>query len=90
MGDYINRANVIAKFQKTIDNLSKGEYLDGVRRALEIVEGEPAADVRYDIHSRWYRNKIKGTITCENCEKYNIVESQYCPHCGAKMEREQR
>ena len=53
------------------------------------------------VHGRWMKNKY-GYITCSNCNcfpletmtgslmtmHYEPCESEYCPHCGAKMDAE--
>jgi hypothetical protein len=64
--------------------------------AIDECETVDAAPVK---HGRWVENKY-GYITCSNCNNfpletmtgslitmhYEPYESEYCPHCGAKMD----
>ena len=65
---------------------------------LHLEEEEPAADVVEVKHGKWFRhNKKKHGDTCyycSVCEKMAIADgycwelTDYCPHCGAKMDEE--
>ena len=49
----------------------------------------PTADVAPVVHGRWipFHSKISGDIQyCSACEIGFVAKSDYCPHCGAKMD----
>lgn len=52
----------------------------------------PEEDVAPVVHGKWKTNSdYPDTLICSNCDsKYDVVwidcGSNYCPHCGAKME----
>ena len=62
----------------------------------------PTIDAAPVKHGKWVENKY-GYITCSNCDSfpleamtgslatihYEPYESEYCPHCGAKMDLEE-
>lgn len=61
----------------------------------------PTIDAAPVVHGKWVENKY-GYMTCSNCDScpleartgslitmhYEPYESEYCPHCGAKMDLE--
>ena len=53
----------------------------------------PAADVSPVRHGRWVKEKTDVLIhwhcsACEECFFLDKPNSEYCPHCGAKMDEE--
>ena len=51
----------------------------------------PAADVAPVVHGRWVTHYRSGTPVAEGyvstcCDMWNNRKSNYCPHCGAKMD----
>lgn len=61
----------------------------------------PVADVAEVRHGKWrgwHGDKMVGVDeyrhyhynTCSECGKGNAVKSNYCPNCGAKMDKEER
>lgn len=49
----------------------------------------PAADVAPVVHARWipFHSETAGDIQyCSNCKIGNAAKSDFCPHCGAKMD----
>ena len=51
----------------------------------------PAADVAPVVHGRWVTHYQSGTPVAEGyvstcCDMWNNRKSDYCPHCGAKMD----
>ena len=55
----------------------------------------PAADVSPVRHGRWVKEKTDVLIhwhcsACEECFFLDKPNSEYCPHCGAKMDEEER
>ena len=99
MGDLISRAAAI----DTILNderveLNYGDVsLEGV---IKVIESLPTVDAVPVVHARW-RELKDGAEECTNChglcpheENYNgdIILNfgcEYCPWCGAKMDREE-
>lgn len=63
------------------------EYEDIKEYAKENTE-----DVAPVVHGKWKMNSdYPDTLICSNCDsKYDVIwidyGSNYCPHCGAKME----
>ena len=62
----------------------------------EIIKEEPTADVRENTHGKWLRTPMAcyggGTITefeCSACGEHQIVESNFCPNCGADCRGEE-
>ena len=50
----------------------------------------PAADVAEVRHGRWLcvDTDIEQFFLCNRCKKKEYWESNYCPNCGAKMDKE--
>ena len=77
--------------------LSDGEYADGFRMAIDLLEKAPTIEAEPVKHGRWekYYHSYFGQhqCVCSECKddsywkKYYCygVES-YCPNCGAKMD----
>ena len=52
-------------------------------------EYTPAADVAPVVHGRWvpFHSEAAGDIQyCSACEIGFAAKTDYCPHCGAKMD----
>lgn len=84
--EYIERETVVA----FLENMAASRYLI---QCFENQEKFPAADVVEVRHGEWIelvRDLGKGrTITkyqCSLCGVYLVMEANYCPHCGAKMD----
>ena len=59
-----------------------------------IVDEIPSADVSPVRHGRWVKEKTDVLIhwhcsACEECFFLDKPNSEYCPHCGAKMDEEE-
>ena len=50
----------------------------------------PAADVAPVVHGLWLcaDTDTEQLFLCNRCEKKEYWESDYCPNCGAKMDKE--
>lgn len=64
-------------------------------KLLALLKGAPAADVQEVKHAIWFRNPAKRNCwCCSHCGKFAMSDchmwilTNYCPHCGAKMEEE--
>lgn len=69
-------------------------HADGWNTAIQIINEAPAADVAPVVHGRWVYHNFD-TI-CSECGKSAIfdeweqqAETEFCPHCGAKMYEEE-
>ena len=89
MAEYIEREALITKFKKMElgeHGLVERLFADGV---YAVIAAFPAADVAPVVHGRWipFHSKISGDIQyCSACEIGFVAKSDYCPHCGAKMD----
>lgn len=89
MAEYIKRETLITKFKKMElgeHGLVERLFADGV---YAVIAAFPAADVAPVVHGRWipFHSKISGDIQyCSACEIGFVAKSDYCPHCGAKMD----
>ena len=70
------------------DNLDY--YLLMQKIARHCVEGKPAADVVEERHGRWQNGGNGLYDTWSACEKeiYLAIPMNYCPECGARMDKE--
>lgn len=64
------------------------------RKTLDaIVDAQPAADVEEVRHGMWVEVEGEGYDICSECGNSNLIghlsiEFDYCPYCGAKMDKE--
>ena len=88
MAEYIER-------ELAIEALSRGEGCGNVcRRAIERILAADVAPVR---HGRWVSVQHKLARVCSVCnrdEPYKFADVDadvynYCPYCGAKMDKEE-
>ena len=81
MAEYIDREAALMKLMQ--DGCSA--------KNLQSISDMPAADVAPVIHAHWIRYPDCGVTKCSNCG-WSIEEcwdSDYCPHCGAKMDEKE-
>lgn len=93
MAEYIKRKSALKVVEKY--GLTNGFVLGrhtglAVCIASEIVD-IPAADVAPVVHGRWVTHYQSGTPVADGyvstcCDMWNNRKSDYCPHCGAKMD----
>ena len=70
------------------------QFILGVKSALEIIHDMPTEDVAPIIHAHWidrngnvvYPDSVR--YECSNCKGHGY-ETDYCPHCGARMDEEE-
>lgn len=72
--------------------VDRGMFTDGIEHAINVQEAVEVVEV---VHGRWIWHDEDKFFTCSNCEysalnnyRGNSVESNYCPNCGAKMDKE--
>ena len=84
-------------YYQKINGLSKGGcgdyplYCLAINDCMNVLDEMPAADVEPVKHGHWINENFY--THCSACGKMAIydkygqeVESDYCPHCGAKMD----
>ena len=81
----------IGKADRKIFNVP--EYADGWNSAVDIIEEAPTADVAEVKHGEWKGKPIAGysDIKCSVCNKvfpHQTGKWNYCPNCGAMMDKE--
>ena len=63
----------------------------------EVIRATPTADVEPVRHGKWIdKQEVHQTAICYNCKKVTMQERwgdivkhyNYCPNCGAKMDKE--
>ena len=93
MGEYIEREYMV-KALSVFRDREHGDvkFLLGIQSEKEIAEKAPAADVEPVVHGRAYRIDYGDPCceygTCSVCGAY-IPAWNYCPNCGAKMDKEE-
>ena len=96
MVEYIERSKVIELLKGTEVNgtpYMKRVVKATVDLAIEAISDDiPAADVAPVVHAAWIMKDVSGEIkaVCTHCGKPNKqYQPPYCPHCGAKMDKEE-
>ena len=82
--------------------IAKDKYYSDFHKSMadltslrELLEDTPAADVIEVRHSYWQCFNVRMSsrdITCRYCHRTETISNgkedfEYCPHCGAKMEK---
>ena len=94
MKEYIEREAVLERLAKVDMDTYYGftaAVQFGVNHAIQCIKEAPAADVAEVRHGRW-KNGGNGLYdTCSACEKeiYLAIPMNYCPECGALMEKKE-
>lgn len=93
MAEYIEREQAISARPEYL-NPFKSEYNKGwddcLNTIFESIKSLPAVDVQGVRHGEWISDDC-GYYHCSECGfEYDEQEqiSPYCPHCGAKMDKE--
>lgn len=55
---------------------------------LKLIKIEPTADVQEVRHGKWIISSDGYYPYCSECWKEPKEISEFCPHCGAKMDKE--
>lgn len=66
-------------------------WVDDSRQYVREVIDAPAADVAPVVHGQWVTQYRSGTAVAEGyvstcCDMWSNRKSDYCPHCGARMD----
>lgn len=91
MAEYIDKELVIDTIEELKSKaLPKALLFDHLKKVIEIFPTEDFAPVR---HGRWTITEILCGIgkkrkyyRCSECYKTNVIRSNFCPNCGAKMD----
>ena len=62
--------------------------INGIKHGTVLPDND--IDIQPVIHANWLSGDCKGAH-CSNCEEYTAFiygNYDYCPHCGAKMDKE--
>lgn len=66
------------------------KYADGWNSAISIINAAPTVDAEPVRHGRWIKYEHGSGIYCSECRhkrRYRDMNDNYCPNCGAKMDR---
>lgn len=84
MYEYVKRTDVVAEIRR-------GDLLVGncAEWAEEIIWRTPYSDVAEVKHGHWIERSHFGctTYTCSKCGCGAVEKTNYCPDCGAKMNK---
>ena len=86
MSEYIDRAAL----KRELAPYEENDFSQQMDVILAIVDAQPAADVAPVRHGRW-KNGGNGLYdTCLACGKeiYLAIPMNYCPNCGARIDKE--
>lgn len=85
MYDLISRQVAIDYLIDALYDLDEADYVDNsfIEEELKKV---PSVQPEQKT-GQWIPNKHTDTVLCSQCGKCNGDEYNYCPHCGAKMEK---
>ena len=61
---------------------------DAKSSVLRVIDEHPTADVQEVRHGKWIINSDGYYPYCSECGKEPKEMSEFCPHCGAKMDKE--
>ena len=94
MAEYVSKETLQAKLNRKKAGTATKRYTEGWNNAIlmvkSMIHGEKAADVAPVRHGRWLcvDTDTEQFFLCNRCKKKEYWESDYCPHCGAKMDLE--
>lgn len=91
MADYIDREEVLKHKVMLYDPLNTRGWFSVV--TTQSIMRIPSADVAPVVHAKWIMKDVSGEIkaVCTHCGKPNKqYQPPYCPHCGAKMDEEDK
>lgn len=95
MANYIDCNEVMGIINDSNLFKSYNEYSS----VFDAIDNLPVADVAPAIHAKWVEEYDFGgsSYYCSNCKEdaltkvetdYDYVCSKYCPHCGARMDKD--
>lgn len=95
--EYIDRGALMERLDRKKSTITTQRYVEGFNDAImrfrSMVHSAPAADVVEVRHGEWEKaSEFMPIYRCSICKERNLfkngdnVFSNYCPHCGAKMD----
>lgn len=100
MNDYISRKDAVEWFMAFIHMDENAISADTV--VTDLKYAIPAADVEPVRHGTWNGKTLSTFLSldhtgapiyghspvyvCSCCGRYSLLQTNYCPHCGAKMD----
>lgn len=90
MDDLIRRSDVLDKVVIYPNYSENGESVDTYVVFDDDVMSIPAVDAVEVRHGEWIWDGYvyDAPWQCSECQKLNDIASNYCPHCGARMDGE--
>ncbi|MFR5876342.1 MAG: hypothetical protein ACLUFN_07620 [Eubacterium sp.] len=62
---------------------------DTINHFIDLVDKQHEVDAESVVHGHWERNAAFSVFPfCSICNSICSGESDYCPHCGARMDEE--
>lgn len=89
MTEYIDRNAAVGILEAMGNNAGCAFIEKRISVAAKRIRIIPAADVAPVVHGRWvpFHSEAAGDIQhCSACEIGFDAKTNYCPHCGAKMD----
>ena len=96
MADYIDREELLEDLER---------FAPECRAAFLIIRKQKGVDIAGVEHGRWLSDSVSGKHFCSACDEfalsfrkdrwsvgelYEVFLTDYCPHCGAKMDLEEK
>ena len=99
MAEYIVKETLQAKLNRKKAGTATKRYTEGWNDAIlmvkSMIHSEKAADVAQVRHGRWVWHSEERGYLCSECGSGCLLnyesdwhKSDWCPHCGAKMDLE--
>ena len=86
-------ADALKEYFKTIRKYHVGKYSEWY--LADVLEQQPTIDAEPVKHGKWIDRTIKVSAeltniihVCSVCEEMAVGKYRYCPHCGARMDKE--
>lgn len=88
MSEYITKEQVFKILKRNPVGTWRGApiYSEEIKSVMNETEALPAADVTEVRHGRWLEGK--SLEKCSLCGKKGFPDWNYCPNCGARMDKE--
>ena len=75
-----------------IELINRKAYNTMLEIAKMVVNAQPTADVAPVVHAHWiqgaYPDGCEIQYDCSHCNMSSNGKTNFCPHCGAKMDEE--
>ncbi|MGN0504370.1 MAG: hypothetical protein ACI4HJ_04910 [Ruminococcus sp.] len=92
MAEYIEREALLKDNSESIifsaKELQNNSEIKGANKVIDRIKAAPTADVQEVKHGKWNKNGYgRGCSECDYTYFSNGGLLNYCPHCGAKMDK---